>query len=73
MVKRVLRGPLPRSERLVGELLDATKPYEPAFWVEGDLTAVSADSRLFGPVPRSRIQGRIVWRYWPLSRAGRIR
>jgi nickel-type superoxide dismutase maturation protease len=43
-----------------------------AFFVVGDNPAASVDSRAFGDVPRERFRGRVVWRYWPLSRAGRI-
>ncbi|HEX5045359.1 MAG TPA: S26 family signal peptidase [Candidatus Polarisedimenticolaceae bacterium] len=72
LVKRVLRGPLPRGER-IGDLVDPTRPREPLFWVEGDNRALSADSRQFGPVPRGRFRGRVFFRYWPLSAVGPIR
>ena len=72
LVKRVIRGPLPPGER-VGDLVDPTRPHEPLFWVEGDNRPVSADSRRFGPVPRDRFRGRVVFRYWPPSDAGPIR
>lgn len=71
LVKRVVRGPLPPSER-VGDLVDPTHPREPLFWVEGDNREVSADSRRFGPVPRHRFRGRVLVRYWPPSEAGPI-
>jgi nickel-type superoxide dismutase maturation protease len=57
IVKRVARR-LPSGER---------------YRVLGDNPANSTDSRMFGTVERGRFRGRIVWRYWPLSRAGRIR
>jgi signal peptidase I len=38
--------------------------------VVGDNAANSVDSRQFGAVPSGRFRGRIVFRYWPLSRAG---
>lgn len=41
--------------------------------VLGDNAAESADSRTFGSIERGRFRGRIVWRYWPLSRTGPIR
>ena len=41
--------------------------------VLGDNEAESADSRTFGSVERGRFRGRVLWRYWPLSRAGSIR
>ncbi|HEX6852514.1 MAG TPA: S26 family signal peptidase [Candidatus Polarisedimenticolaceae bacterium] len=46
---------------------------ESLFEVLGDNAAASDDSRRFGPVPRERIRGRVVLRYWPPSRAGAIR
>ena len=42
-------------------------------WVLGDNAAASHDSRRFGPVPRESFRGRVVWRYWPLERAGSVR
>ncbi|MHB1133820.1 MAG: signal peptidase I [Chloroflexota bacterium] len=37
------------------------------YYVLGDNRANSLDSRSFGPVPASRILGRVVLRYWPLD------
>ncbi len=42
------------------------------FWLLGDNGDRSTDSRQFGPVDRSAVRGIIAWRYWPLSRAGRV-
>lgn len=39
--------------------------------VLGDNPAASTDSRAFGPLPR--VWGRVVYRYGPADRAGRIR
>ncbi len=47
-------------------------PSGPALWVMGDNRSDSVDSRQFGPLPRERFRGRVVYRYWPPSRAGRI-
>jgi signal peptidase I len=41
-------------------------------WLLGDNRAMSSDSRHFGSVPASAVQGRVVWRYWPVSRAGPV-
>jgi len=38
--------------------------------VEGDAPDASTDSRSFGPVPRSSIVGRAVYRYAPAARSG---
>jgi nickel-type superoxide dismutase maturation protease len=40
--------------------------------VAGDNPAASTDSREFGSVPRSSIQARAVYRYFPPDRAGRL-
>ena len=72
LVKRVVRGPLSGRSRGIGPLLDPTRPHEPAFWVEGDNRVLSLDSRRFGAVPRSRILGRVAWRYWPPAGFGSI-
>ncbi len=42
-------------------------------WLVGDNPGFSDDSRRFGPLPRRRLLGRVVFRYWPLSRAGPVR
>jgi signal peptidase I len=42
------------------------------FFVLGDNRGVSIDSRTFGLVPRDRILGRVVARYWPIGRAGEL-
>jgi nickel-type superoxide dismutase maturation protease len=40
--------------------------------VRGDNAAASTDSRQFGVVPRTSIRGRVIYRYFPESRRGRI-
>jgi signal peptidase I len=42
------------------------------YYVMGDNRAVSQDSRNFGPVPAKYIFGKTIFRYWPLSRLGKI-
>jgi len=44
----------------------------PVVWVEGDNPGASTDSRTFGPVPRDRVRQKVVWRYGPPARAGRV-
>ncbi len=43
------------------------------YFVMGDNRAVSQDSRNFGPVPATYIFGKTIFRYWPLSRLGKIK
>jgi signal peptidase I len=51
----------------IGEAADARE----GLWVFGDNAANSLDSRQLGPVAESRCLGRVAFRYWPPSRAGR--
>lgn len=41
--------------------------------VLGDNPDASTDSRHYGPVPRAAVRGRVVYRYGPAGRAGRMR
>jgi nickel-type superoxide dismutase maturation protease len=40
--------------------------------VHGDNANVSRDSREFGPVPRNLLVGKVVYRYLPAERRGRL-
>ncbi len=42
-------------------------------WIEGDNPAESTDSRQFGPVRAGDIVGRVIFRYHPIGRIGRVR
>jgi len=42
------------------------------FFVLGDNRGSSEDSRSFGLVHESQIQGRVVWRFWPFDRFGSV-
>jgi signal peptidase I len=41
-------------------------------WVMGDNRTNSGDSRVFGPIPASEVQGHAVWTYWPMSAFGKL-
>ncbi len=42
-------------------------------WVLGDNRNNSLDSHLWGPLPKEKVIGTAIWRYWPLQRFGPIR
>ncbi|MCP3980279.1 MAG: hypothetical protein GY716_13325 [bacterium] len=73
LVKRVSALPPGRSARPRHGPWPGSSTERPGVWVLGDHGAVSRDSRSFGAVPLDRIRGRVVWRYWPPARAGRVR
>ncbi|ETI42470.1 signal peptidase I [Phytophthora nicotianae P10297] len=41
-------------------------------WLEGDNKYDSHDSRFYGPVPRSMVEGRVLMRIWPLNQIKRV-
>jgi len=51
-------------ERLV--VKRAVRPYDGGWWVQGDNPYGTDDSRRYGAVD---VEGRVVWRYWPLRRS----
>lgn len=77
-----------RRRPQAGELVLAPDPREPArelvkrvaatdfdagtLELRGDAPEASTDSRAFGAVPAATVQWRILARYWPPSRAGRL-
>ncbi len=42
-------------------------------WIEGDNPGQSTDSRQFGPVRVEDVAGRVLFRYYPPRRIGRVR
>ncbi|XP_010029104.1 mitochondrial inner membrane protease subunit 2 isoform X2 [Eucalyptus grandis] len=51
---------------------DVLKVPEGHFWVEGDNSVSSLDSRSFGPIPLGLIRGRVTHVVWPPQRMGRV-
>jgi phage repressor protein C with HTH and peptisase S24 domain len=47
----------------------AVRPYEGGWWLESDNTLVTDDSRSYGAAD---VEGRVVLRYLPVRRAGRL-
>ncbi len=44
----------------------AVRPHDGGWWVEGDNPYGTDDSRRYGVAD---VEGRVVWRYWPLRRS----
>ncbi len=59
-----------QPERLVVKRLVEVSPA--GLTVLGDNPAASTDSRTFGPVAVDAVRGRVVYRYHPKSRRGRL-
>ena len=49
------------------------RPPGGSLWLEGDNRQDSLDSRQLGELSAERVTGRVVLRYWPLSRLGLVR
>lgn len=72
IVKRVASPPVERSGIPSRSPFPGAGAGETWYPVVGDNPNRSEDSRDFGPVPRSRMRGRVIWRYWPLGSFGPI-
>ena len=60
-----------QASRLLVKRVASVRPDAGTLEVVGDARDHSTDSRAFGPVPRSSIVGRAVYRYAPAGRSGR--
>lgn len=70
----IVLAPDPRDARR--ELVKRVVSVDRAAWtveLAGDRPAASTDSRTFGAVPGASVRWRAMWRYWPVSRIGRLR
>lgn len=63
---------LPRETGSYGMQTDVTVPAN-CYFMLGDNSAKSSDSRYWGSVPRSNIIGRISFCYWPIKSIGFVR
>ena len=54
-----------------GELPPVTLEVEQYFLL-GDNRQDSSDSRSWGPLSRDQLLGKVIYRYWPLSRSGKL-
>jgi nickel-type superoxide dismutase maturation protease len=60
-----------RPDRILVKRVGGVDRSAGIFEVLGDAADASTDSRSFGPVPRSALVGRAVYRYAPAARSGR--
>ncbi|KAK1426955.1 hypothetical protein QVD17_15637 [Tagetes erecta] len=56
----------------ISDTKGAMKVPEGHCWVEGDNSAFSSDSRIYGPVPLGLIRGRVTHVIWPLERIKKV-
>lgn len=69
---KMLNEPYIKGETVCRELqLPLTVPPE-KYFVLGDNREVSKDSRNFGLIDSSQIEGKVVFRFWPLKRFGLV-
>ena len=55
------------------ELYGIDKIPEGYYFVMGDNRTGSSDSRMFGCIPYEKIEGKVVFRFWPLNKMGVIK
>jgi signal peptidase I len=67
---RPLREPYVERKRRDSQTYAPRRVPADAYYVLGDNRAQSCDSRVFGPVPKKNVIGRVVFTYWPPTRIG---
>ena len=61
-----------KTESMEGSFYDLVVP-EGTVFVMGDNRTGSSDSRMFGCIPYEKIEGKVVFRFWPLNKMGVIK
>ena len=61
------------SERVLVKRVTSVDAGDNRLTIAGDNPAASTDSRTFGPVDPGLVLGRVIYRYWPEGRRGRLR
>ena len=61
-----------KTENMDGAFYDLVVP-EGTVFVMGDNRSGSSDSRMFGRIPYSKIEGKVVFRFWPLNKMQKIK
>ncbi len=67
---RRLREPYVERKRRDNQTYAPRRVPRDGYFVLGDNRAQSCDSRIFGPVPKENLIGRVVFTYWPPTRIG---
>ena len=60
-----------KTESMDGAFYDLVVP-EGTVFVMGDNRSGSSDSRIFGCIPYEKIEGKVVFRFWPLNKMEKI-
>lgn len=61
-----------KTDNMEGAFYDLVVP-EGTVFVMGDNRSGSSDSRMFGCIPYEKIEGKVVFRFWPLNKIQKIK